>query len=63
MSLVDRDGLRERGITFSASTLRDMERHGRFPKRIRLSRSRVAWLSVEIDKYIEDRAAERDAHA
>jgi prophage regulatory protein len=37
------------------------EAQGRFPKRIKLSERAVGWLEKEIDQWIADRVAARDA--
>lgn len=54
--------LRELGISQSNTTLLRWEALGRFPRRIRIAGTSVAWLSAEIDKWVEDRAAERATH-
>lgn len=38
-----------------------LERLGKFPKRVRLGERRIAWVANEIDAWIEERIAERDA--
>lgn len=44
----------------SISTLRRLEEAGDFPCRVRITDSRVAWISDEIDQWIESRARQRD---
>ena len=48
---------------FSVSTLKREEAAGRFPKAIRLTEARVGYVESEIDEYIAERIAERDAVA
>jgi len=47
----------------SVSTVRRLELDGDFPRRVPLSAARVGWLEEEIDQWIAERAAERDAVA
>ena len=54
-----REDLRSIGIGVSNSTLLRWEHAGRFPRRIRMANTRVAWLRSEIDCWLEERAAER----
>lgn len=39
----------------SASTLERMERQGKFPQRVRLSRSTVGWREDEIIEWVDSR--------
>lgn len=57
-----RDDLKRIGILFSNTTLLRWEAAGRFPRRIRMAGTTVAWLKSEIDQWLEDRSEER-AHA
>jgi predicted DNA-binding transcriptional regulator AlpA len=50
----------ERGIDYSRDHLRRKCKAGEFPKPIQLSDRRICWLAEEVDKFIADRAAERD---
>ena len=59
LTLLARSDLRRLGIIFSAAHLLRLEAAGRFPKRVRLSRLRVAWVRQEVFAWIEQRAAER----
>lgn len=63
MILLSNDDLRARGITLSRVQLWRLERAGKFPKRVRVSPNRIAWLESEIDEYIAERAAEREQAA
>lgn len=57
--LLNRDDLRSRGITYSNTRLIRLEKAGQFPRRLRLSPGRVAWLSDEIDGWLSRLAADR----
>lgn len=46
-------------VGLSRSTLWRLENDRRFPKRIRISKSRVAWKKSEIEKWIEERGKPR----
>jgi prophage regulatory protein len=62
MSFLSYDALVGRGIDLSKTTLWRLERDGKFPKRVRVSPGRVAWVADEIDAYLAERVADR-AHA
>ncbi|MEW2914994.1 AlpA family phage regulatory protein [Leisingera sp. JC11] len=47
-------------VPYSATHLARLERAGKFPKRIKLSPSRVGWLASEVDQWIIDRAEARN---
>jgi prophage regulatory protein len=57
MRLLDHAGLRERGIPYSKVQIWRLEKVGKFPKRIALSASRVAWIESEVDAWIKARIA------
>ena len=48
-----------KGIPFSNTWLLELEREGKFPRRIHLGERRHGWLESEIDAWIEARAAKR----
>jgi prophage regulatory protein len=54
-----RNNLKEFGIRVSNTTLLRWEAKGRFPRRIRLAGTSVAWLKSEIDQWLVERAEER----
>jgi prophage regulatory protein len=60
--LLSYDDLRERGIKLSKLQLWRMARDGKFPKPVKLSHSRNAWVEAEVDKWldalVENRSAE-----
>lgn len=58
-TLATRDDLRRLGIRVSNTTLLRWEKHGRFPRRIRMAGTSVAWFLSEIDEWLAERAAER----
>lgn len=53
--------VREKVGNVSHVTIWRWEKDGHFPKRIRLGGNSSGWLESEVDKWIEDRAAERQA--
>ena len=59
-TLATRDDLSRMGIQVSNSTLLRWELQGRFPRRIRLGASSIAWPVAEIDAWIDARTAERE---
>lgn len=58
-ALVNRADLARFGIKVSNSTLLRWEAAGRFPRRIRMAGTSVAWLLNEIEQWLSDRAEER----
>ena len=67
MKLLSYDELKpEKGITYSKTQLWRLEKEARFPRRVSLTgnpNGRSAWLESEIDEWIKDRIAQRDAKA
>ncbi|WP_283638502.1 helix-turn-helix transcriptional regulator [Marinovum algicola] len=59
-TLATRADLKRLGITVSNSTLLRWEARGRFPRRVRLAGTSVAWLLHEIEQWLAERAVERD---
>lgn len=49
------------GIPYSPQHIARLEAAGKFPKRLRLGQSRVAWLQAEVEQWIADKVAERDS--
>jgi prophage regulatory protein len=60
MKFILRDGLKARGIAFSNKHLIQLEKAGRFPKRVRLGDQTVAWVEPEVDAYQQRLVEERD---
>lgn len=58
-TLASRADLRRLSINVSNTTLLRWEARGRFPRRIRMAGTSVAWLLSEIEDWLADRAAER----
>ena len=58
-TLATRDDLKRMGINVSRTTLLRWELNGRFPRRIRMGGTSVAWFMSEIQDWLTDRAAER----
>jgi prophage regulatory protein len=58
------DELRDlKGVRFSRVHLWRLEKHGKFPKRVRLSANRHGWSDEEIDAWIASRMASRNGEA
>ncbi len=57
--LATRVDLKRMGITLSNTTLLRLEARGRFPRRLRIGGTTVAWLMSEIDDWLAERAEER----
>jgi prophage regulatory protein len=47
-------------IPYSASQIYRLEKGNEFPHRVSIGPNRVAWVKDEIDRWLEDRVAERD---
>jgi prophage regulatory protein len=48
-------------VGLSDVTLWRMEKVGKFPKRLRLGGNSVGWLESEVNAWLEERKAEREA--
>jgi prophage regulatory protein len=60
--VLTRDDLKAMGINKSNTTLLRWEASGRFPRRIRLAGTTVAWIASEIDEWLTERATERSSY-
>jgi prophage regulatory protein len=60
--VLTRDDLKRMGIKVSNTSLLRWEALGRFPRRIRMAGSSVAWLAAEVDAWLDQRASERAGH-
>lgn len=58
-ALATRADLKRLGIIVSNSTLLRWEARGRFPRRVRLAGTNVAWLLNEIEQWLAECAEER----
>ncbi len=54
---------RRRFVPFSDMHVWRLEKQGKFPRRIRVGTHRVGWSLGEIQRWIEEKKAERDAEA
>jgi prophage regulatory protein len=61
MILLPYTELRAKGITLSKCQIWRLEKAGRFPMHVQSSPGRIAWVASEIDAYLAERIAERDA--
>ena len=48
------------GVPYSFAHIARLEAAGQFPKRVRLGACRVAWLSEEVQAWIDERVASRN---
>ena len=62
MKLLSKKAVREK-VCYSPQHIARLEKAGKFPKRVRLGQGRVAYVEDEVDQWIKDRIAERDALA
>jgi len=53
--------LEKHGISASRSTLSRWEKSGNFPVRVRCSSHKIAWVRREIDEYLAELSARREA--
>ena len=60
MRLLDRQGLKEKGINYSATQLWRLMRAKKFPQQVKIG-SENAWVEQEIDDFIASRVAARDS--
>jgi prophage regulatory protein len=63
MKLLDSEGLKQKGIKYSAAHRWRLIKAGRFPKPVKLGLGRNAWVDEEIDAYIAALVAKRDSTA
>ncbi|MEP0324577.1 helix-turn-helix transcriptional regulator [Bauldia litoralis] len=59
-TLIPFETLREKGVTLCKVQIWRLEKAGKFPRRVKVSAARVAWVESEIDAYVERRIAERE---
>ena len=48
------------GVPYSFAHIARLEAAGQFPKRLRLGACRVAWLTEEVQSWIDERVAKRN---
>ncbi len=64
MKLLSFDQLAEaKGVPYSRDHLRRLVKAGTFPAPVPLSDKRIAWVESEVDQWVDQRIAERDAGA
>jgi len=61
MKIIDREGLREKGVRFSRQHINRLERSRKFPAHVNLGENTVGWVEDEIDAWLTAKIAERDA--
>jgi predicted DNA-binding transcriptional regulator AlpA len=57
--IIDKAGLKAKGIDFNDSTIWRKTKNGQFPKAVMIG-NRRGWLEHEIDQYLESLIAARD---
>ena len=55
--LVPFEAFHSKGITMSCDEIWQLEREKQFPRRIRVSEARAAWVEAEIDEWLITRSA------
>jgi prophage regulatory protein len=60
-TLISRQQLKTKGITYSRAHLWRLERDCKFPRRVMLGAGKLAYVEAEVDAYIAAKIAERDA--
>ena len=63
MKFLLRADLAAKGISYSDMHLWQLEKSGKFPKRVSITPGRRAWVEAEIDAWVQARIAERDGEA
>ena len=59
--LLDLEDLRKRGIKFTRQHLHRLVRNEKFPAPVKVGENTNAWVETEIDQYMKERIAARDA--
>jgi prophage regulatory protein len=63
VSLIPYEALRAKCITYSKPHLWRLEKANKFPKRVPIGAGRYGYVEEEIDAYIAQKIAERDARS
>ena len=58
-----RDLKQHKGVSYSRAQIYRKVKDGSFPRPISLGENRIAFIEAEIDRWIEERIAERDRRA
>jgi len=57
--LLTYDELRDHGVPYTRQHLDNLERAGKFPKRVAIGEFRIGWVEQEVDDYIEAKISAR----
>lgn len=60
MRLLSKKAVREK-VLYSPAHIARLEAAGKFPKRVQLGPGRVGWVDQEVEDWLKQRIAERDA--
>jgi len=60
MRLLSKKAVREK-VLYSPAHIARLEAAGKFPKRVQLGPGRVGWVDQEVEDWLRQRIAERDA--
>jgi prophage regulatory protein len=60
--LLSKAAVREK-VLYSPAHIARLEAVGQFPKRVRLGQGRVGWVEDEVEDWLQQRIAQRDAHS
>ena len=60
MRLLSKKAVREK-VLYSPAHIARLEAAGKFPKRVQLGPGRVGWIDQEVEDWLNQRIAERDA--
>jgi hypothetical protein len=60
MKLLSPDDLKPKGAWFSNQYRLELEREGKYPRRVKTDARRYGYFEHEIDRWLEERAALRD---
>lgn len=61
MKMLSKKEVREK-VLYSPAHIARLEAAGQFPKRVPLGPGRVGWVDEEVEHWLKERIAERDAH-
>lgn len=60
LRLLSYEQLGERGLQYSRTHIRRLEKRGRFPMHVQIGPNRIGWITGEIDEFVAQRVARRD---
>jgi prophage regulatory protein len=61
VTLLSYERLRERGVEYSRTHVRRLEKRHEFPQHVQIGPNRIGWIQSEIDQFLAQRVARRDA--